>query len=70
LLARPDSPNPPLEHTTFVVGTETVLAQGREGMSRWRERVFAFLSRNSTRATAFFSVPPGRVMEIGTQIEL
>ncbi|MEB2312036.1 MAG: potassium transporter Kup [Sorangiineae bacterium] len=59
-----------LQHTTFFMGRETLLAEGREGMARWREVVFAAMSRNAQRATAFFNIPPDRVMEIGAQIEL
>jgi K+ transporter len=32
--------------------------------------MFATLSRNASRATAAFHIPPGRVIELGTQIEL
>jgi KUP system potassium uptake protein len=39
-------------------------------MSPWRKRLFRFLSRNARSATDFFSIPPNRVVEIGTQIEL
>ena len=59
-----------LEHTTFFLGRETLLATKREGMAMWREHVFAFMSRNSQRASTFFNVPSDRVMEVGSQIEL
>ncbi len=59
-----------LDETTFVVGRETVLSSDHPGMSRWREALFAFMSRNSTKAAAFFGVPSERVLEIGAQIEL
>jgi KUP system potassium uptake protein len=39
-------------------------------MALWRERLFAFLTRNAQPATAAFGIPPSRVMEIGSQIEL
>ena len=39
-------------------------------MARWRKFLFAFLSRNSRTATAFFGLPPNRVVELGAQIEL
>ena len=39
-------------------------------LAYWRKRLFGFLSRNSRAATDFFSIPPNRVVEIGTQIEL
>jgi KUP system potassium uptake protein len=38
------------------------------GMARWRQHLFAFMTRNSQRAATFFNVPPDRVMEIGSQI--
>lgn len=59
-----------LEHTTFFLGRETLLATKREGMAVWREHLFAFMSRNSQRASTFFNVPSDRVMEVGSQIEL
>ena len=40
------------------------------GMARWRERLFAFLSRNAQPATAFFELPANRVVELGLQVEL
>jgi KUP system potassium uptake protein len=58
------------EHTTFFLGVETLLSTEREGMPRWRERLFAVMSRNAGRATSFFRIPPERVVELGMQIEL
>ena len=57
-------------HTTFFLGMETLLSTEREGMPRWRERLFAVMSRNAVRATSFFRIPPERVVELGMQIEL
>lgn len=37
-------------------------------MARWRKRLFAWMSRNAQPASDFFRLPPGRVIEIGTQI--
>ncbi len=59
-----------LEETSFFLGRETLIATGRSGMSRWRAGLFAFLSRNSHSATEFFGLPPGRVVELGMQIEI
>jgi K+ transporter len=36
----------------------------------WRERLFAFMSRNARSATLFFHLPPDRVVELGAQIEI
>ena len=60
----------PIEGTTFFLGRETVIASERPGMALWRERVFAFMTRNSLRATAFFKIPPNQVFEVGAQVEL
>jgi KUP system potassium uptake protein len=59
-----------LEETSFFLGRETLIATGRSGMSRWRAGLFAFLSRNAHSATEFFGLPPGRVVELGMQIEI
>ena len=59
-----------LSETTFFFGSETLLATARKGMARWREQLFAFMSRNALRATSFFRIPAARVVELGMQIEL
>ncbi|NPU86031.1 MAG: potassium transporter Kup [Syntrophaceae bacterium] len=56
--------------STFVLGRETLLTTGRGKMMEWRKHLFAFMSRNAQTATLFFGIPPGRVIEIGIQIEL
>jgi KUP system potassium uptake protein len=38
-------------------------------MSRWRKKLFALMARNSQSATAFFGLPPNRVVELGAQIQ-
>ena len=60
----------PIEGTTFFLGRETVIASERPGMAVWREQVFAFMTRNALRATAFFKIPPNQVFEVGAQVEL
>ncbi len=55
---------------TYYVGRETFLATKRGKMGAFREGIFAFLSNNAAPATAFFNIPPGQVVELGTQIDL
>jgi KUP system potassium uptake protein len=38
-------------------------------MPRWRKRLFVFMTRNAQSATAFFGLPPNRVVELGAQIQ-
>ena len=59
-----------IEETTFFLGRETMLATQKPGMAIWREKLFARMSRNSRRAASYFHIPSGRVVEIGTQVEL
>ncbi|HJQ66623.1 MAG TPA: potassium transporter Kup [Gemmatimonadales bacterium] len=60
----------PLEGSTFFLGREELVSTDRPGMARWRERLFAFMSRNALRATAFFQIPSTQVFEVGAQVEL
>ena len=56
--------------TSFFLGRETLILVGSRGMAHWRKLLFSFLSRNARPANAFFHIPPNRVVELGTQIEL
>ncbi len=56
--------------TTFYLGRETLIASSNPGMAIWREHVFAFMTRNSERATAYFNIPVDQVVEVGIQIEI
>ena len=56
--------------TTYFLGRETIMASKRPGMAPWRERIFSIISQNATSATAYFCIPPDRVVEMGEQIEI
>ena len=56
--------------TTYYLGRQTLLVSGKAPMARWRKLLFSFLSRNSRPPTAFFNLPPNRVVELGLQIEI
>ncbi len=66
--------------TSFYLGRETLIVtrgpskdapvgDGLARMSRWRKRLFALMTRNARTATAFFGLPPNRVVELGAQIQ-
>lgn len=59
-----------IKETTFVLGRETILPSNEPNMSLWRERLFAFMSKNAQRPTAFFKIPPNQVIEVGIQVEI
>jgi len=56
--------------TTFYVGRETLITTGEGRMSGWRKGLFAFLSRNAWNVTTYFGIPPNRVVELGSQVEI
>jgi KUP system potassium uptake protein len=70
LLSRKDTPTPPIEHTTFFIGRETLRIVDARGMAKWRKHLFAFMAQNGVRVTSFFSLPSDRVVELGGQIDL
>jgi KUP system potassium uptake protein len=59
-----------LSDTTFVLGRETILPTRLGGMALWREWLFAIMSRNAERPTAFFKIPPNQVIEVGIRVEI
>jgi KUP system potassium uptake protein len=66
--------------TSFYLGRETLIAthttRGASGpagdrwMSYWRKKLFIVMTRNARSATAFFGLPPNRVVELGAQIQI
>jgi KUP system potassium uptake protein len=56
--------------TTFYLGRETLLATGSSKLATWRKKLFIIMSRNAATASAFFGLPPNRVVELGAQIQL
>ena len=41
-----------------------------DGMALWRERLFATMARNAGAVADYLHLPPNRVIELGTQIEI
>jgi KUP system potassium uptake protein len=39
-------------------------------MALWREKLFALMVRNAASAMEVFKLPPNRVVELGSQVEL
>ena len=71
----------PIMDTSFYLGRETLLAtRGRpktgaatdllsRRMPYWRKKLFVVMTNNARSATAFFGLPPNRVVELGAQIQ-
>jgi len=67
---RPPAPVFDMMNTTFFLGREMVMASKQPDMMIWREKLFAVLSRNASSATDYFCLPPNRVVELGSQVEI
>ncbi|MDT0498649.1 potassium transporter Kup [Algiphilus sp. W345] len=60
-----------LDAVTYYLGRQILIpTRNIPGMWLWQERLFAVLSRNATRVTAFFRLPPKDVVELGFQVEI
>ncbi|AWK88023.1 potassium transporter Kup [Azospirillum thermophilum] len=59
-----------LMDTSFFLGRETLIPSRRRGLPGWREPMFILMSKTALSATEFFCIPPGRVVELGTQVEI
>jgi KUP system potassium uptake protein len=56
--------------TSYYLDRNTLLTTGKTSMARWQKALFVFLSRNAPSATAYFGLPPNRVVELGMQVDL
>ncbi|WP_431858511.1 potassium transporter Kup [Azospirillum sp.] len=56
--------------TSFFLGRETLIPRINPQMAQWREKLFVVMSRTAVSATDFFKIPPNRVVELGTQVQL
>ncbi|WP_164116847.1 potassium transporter Kup [Sphingorhabdus sp. Alg239-R122] len=56
--------------TSFFLSRQTLLASKTPGMPLWREKIFAWMLRNSATAMEFFRLPTNRVVELGSQVEI
>ena len=57
--------------TTYFLSRETIVrATTGFSLNAVQEKLFEVLNRNALSATAYFNLPPGRVVELGMQVEL
>jgi KUP system potassium uptake protein len=54
--------------TSFFLSRRTLRAASHSRMRRWQEKLFIWLAGSAEDATAYFQIPPDRVVEIGTQV--
>ena len=62
---------PNMMETTYFLSRETIVrATTGFSLNAVQEKLFEVLNRNALSATAYFNLPPGRVVELGMQVEL
>jgi KUP system potassium uptake protein len=54
--------------TSFFLGRRSVVPAAQSGMPLWQDRLYIFLLKNAANPTDFFQIPPGRVVELGSQV--
>ncbi|HMI41052.1 MAG TPA: potassium transporter Kup [Sphingomicrobium sp.] len=63
-------PLPPMKTTYFISRQTVIPTREVKGMAMWRERLFAWMIRNSATAMEFFNLPANRVVELGSQVRI
>ena len=56
--------------TSFFLSRRTLRLAAKSPMPRWQDRLFIILARSANDATDYFKIPTGRVVEVGTQINI
>ena len=72
-LARIDTCGEPFSmmSTSFFLGRQKLIASKKQpGMALWREKLFAWMLKNSESAMEFFKLPTNRVVELGSQLQI
>jgi KUP system potassium uptake protein len=61
----------PVFETSYFLSRETVVpTAGNGGMLRWREQLFAAMSRASSGIAGYFRLPDNAVVELGTRVQI
>ena len=59
-----------LFETSYFLSRETIVPTRGSGMARWREALFALMSRNAGSVAGFFRLPNNCVIELGTRVQI
>ena len=55
---------------SFFIGRENPVPSLRPELGGWLEPLYAFMARNAVRSPDYYRIPPPRVVELGTQVEM
>jgi KUP system potassium uptake protein len=56
--------------SSFFLSRRSLRPTVRSAMPAWQERLFIFLAGSAQDATSYFQIPPDRVVEVGTQVQV
>jgi KUP system potassium uptake protein len=56
--------------TTYFLGRETLVPGEKPSMKKWRVGLYMWLASNALSPARFYHLPPGRVVELGTQVSI
>ena len=59
-----------LMQISFFISRDRLVHTVGDGMAPWREKLFISMQRNTGSASDFYQIPPNRVVEMGSQIEI
>jgi KUP system potassium uptake protein len=59
-----------VETATFFIGHETLVPAEHPVLGRWRTWLYMQLASNALSPARFYHLPPGRVVELGTQVTI
>ncbi|NHB56813.1 potassium transporter Kup [Acinetobacter sp. 194] len=55
---------------SFFISRDRLVHTVGDGMAPWREKLFISMQRNTSPVSDFYQIPPNRVVEMGSQIEI
>ncbi len=68
--ARPFGIMVDVDTATFFIGHETLVLAEHPQLGRWRTWLYMLLASNALSPARFYHLPPGRVVELGTQVTI
>ena len=55
---------------SFFISRDRLIHTLGDGLAPWREKLFISMQRNTSPVSDFYQIPPNRVVEMGSQIEI
>ena len=55
---------------SFFISRDRLIHTVGDGMAPWREKLFISMQRNTSPVSDFYQIPPNRVVEMGSQIQI